>query len=438
MLPERFRELLTAYVDGELSARQRRHMLRLLRRSPEARRLLQRLQSDSDALIHLPRVRPDRDLSEPILQQIAASRPLPMRPARRRAPVRAYPAWAGVAAAAAVLFLVGTASYWFFASSLDRPAPPLAFAANQPSRPADAPNGTRPADGPQNIAAPPRHDDSHGGNPAPAPHAPTDDVAHQKPSDTNVPTPEKEEPIFTSEGMEMFNELKSVLPSTDVPTTFKLRDLDQDAVRKKLVAELQKDALRVELPIPDANRAFERLQSVFKTHHVDLAIDATAQRRLAKQWRTNYVLYSEDLTADELAHLLQQLGADDRKAAEKKPADGLFDGLVVRRMTERDHKELADLLGADATPVAPPKDPGPLGVDPRKPVSDRTGDQVAAALGQGKPGAKAAAEHPMLVLPYNPVRPRHDSAEIKRFLDERKPLRPGAVPVLLVLRGPTK
>ncbi len=44
MLLDRYRELLTAYVDGELTARQRRHVARLLRRSPEARQLLQQLQ----------------------------------------------------------------------------------------------------------------------------------------------------------------------------------------------------------------------------------------------------------------------------------------------------------------------------------------------------------------------------------------------------------
>ncbi len=43
----------------------------------------------------------------------------------------------------------------------------------------------------------------------------------------------------------------------------------------------------------------------------------------------------------------------------------------------------------------------------------------------------------MLVLPYNPVRPKKDSAEVKRFLEERRPLRAGAIQVLLVLRGPT-
>ena len=145
MLPERYRELLTGYVDGELSARQRRHALRLLRRSAEARRLLQRLQSDSDALIHLPKPRLDRDLSAPVLHKIAAARPLPTRPARRFAPSRAYPAWVGAAAAAAVLFVVGTASYCFFSSLRHQTAP--AVAQNRTNPTVDVPNMRPPADG---------------------------------------------------------------------------------------------------------------------------------------------------------------------------------------------------------------------------------------------------------------------------------------------------
>jgi hypothetical protein len=433
MLSERYRELLTAYVDGVLSGRQRRHALRLLRRSPEARRLLQLLQSDSDALIHLPRVHPDRDLSGPVLQKIAAGRPLPFRPARRIAAPRAFPVWVGAAAAAAVLFVVASASYLFFSSLDHRAAPPVAH--SNPNQTADVPKGTPPIDGP------PAPQQGPNSKPNPAPVTPrTDDVANQKPSTPNSPTspgsappPEKEEPIFTSPFMEAFPDLKAVLPGTDVPSTFKLHDLDE----KKLAAALPKNALHVELPTVNANRAFERLQGVLKAHHVDLLIDATAAARLRHpnpKSQTNYVLYTEDLTAEELAQLLQQLGADDKQAAEKKPGDGVFDALVVHPLTEGDHKILETLLGVDPTPIAPPKDAGPLGVDPRKPVSDQTGAQVAAALGQGKPGA----DHALLVLPYNPVRPKRDSAEIKRFLDERKPMRAGALQVLLVLRNPGK
>ncbi len=107
----------------------------------------------------------------------------------------------------------------------------------------------------------------------------------------------------------MFAELKSVSPSLDLPATFKLRDLSQEAAHKKLVAELQKDsAIRLELPCADGSRAFERLQAILKSHHVELMIDASAQRRLSKPvWKTNYVLYSEGMTTAELASLLQQL-----------------------------------------------------------------------------------------------------------------------------------
>ena len=83
-------------------------------------------------------------------------------------------------------------------------------------------------------------------------------MAHEKPADLNPPSaPEKDEPIFTFPNMEMFVDLKSVAPSLDVPTTFKLHDLEQDAVHKKLVAELQKDApLRLELPCPGRHACF--------------------------------------------------------------------------------------------------------------------------------------------------------------------------------------
>src|SRR5262245_45757606 len=111
MLTEQQRELLTAYVDGELSNRQRRAALRLLRRSAEARALLHKLQHDSAILRLLPSPPPPVDLSGPVVQAIqecAVVRELPRRPASRP-----LPAWTGWAAAASVMLLAGASTFFF-------------------------------------------------------------------------------------------------------------------------------------------------------------------------------------------------------------------------------------------------------------------------------------------------------------------------------------
>src|SRR5207245_2772328 len=128
---------------------------------------------------------------------------------------------------------------------------------------------------------------------------------------------------------------------------FKVRELDQDASRRRLLEELGKDsAFRVELPCRNATRAFERLQAVGRGQSFTFVIDPAAQGRLkAPQLRTHYALFLEDLTADELAHLLGQVGAEDRKGLAKRPPDIQFDRAVVSRMNRGDRKELTDLLG---------------------------------------------------------------------------------------------
>src|SRR5262245_44448263 len=117
MLPERHLLLLTAYVDGELSPRQRRHVDRLLRKNEEARDLLRKLQADSRQLIDLPRVSAPSDLSESVMSGVSqlkrrpvAARPLPVQP-------HTFPTWTGWVAAAAVLVAVGLATYLNYSGS---------------------------------------------------------------------------------------------------------------------------------------------------------------------------------------------------------------------------------------------------------------------------------------------------------------------------------
>jgi anti-sigma factor RsiW len=132
MLPERYRQLLTACVDGELNRRQRRRVERLLKRSPEARQVLQKLLGDARALRQLPPTPPPANLAEAVLTQIHERRLRPSRHARLNNPP-ALPAWTGLAAAAAVLLILGVGSYLYFAASFLSPSPtsvarvPLAY-----------------------------------------------------------------------------------------------------------------------------------------------------------------------------------------------------------------------------------------------------------------------------------------------------------------------
>src|SRR6185437_14418170 len=93
MLRDRYRQLLTAYVDGELTKRQRRHVARLLRRSPEARQLLRKLQADAHSLRHLPRPALSADLSGPVLRTIVERRLTPGH--RRIAKISSSTPWVG-------------------------------------------------------------------------------------------------------------------------------------------------------------------------------------------------------------------------------------------------------------------------------------------------------------------------------------------------------
>jgi len=443
MLPDRDRQLLTAYVDGELSSRQRRHVARLLHRSREARELLKMLQADSGQLRRLNSPPLNSDLTFPVLRTITERRLSPRQPVASNAPGY-YPAWTGIAAAAAVLLVVGLGSFLYFASSLESNNS-FRVAGGQKPLSANPSDLQIQKDRLGIVEGPKVKSNENATLKSPdGPSKPSTEVVQRpdgNPEPPDLPAPKEE--VATAPSMEMFK-LESA--HVALPVTLKLRDLDQDATRQKLLGELKQDtAFRLELPCKDGSRAFERLQNVWKAQGNSLVIDQAAQARLKRpQWKTNYVLVAEDFTPEELHQLMQHLAAEDKKGDTRKPPDALFDHLVVTRMTKRDYKELSDLLlGADLS-QSPVKAGGLLGTDPKKPLSDVTADQVAKALtGEGgtprpepgKPTVKTV-EHQALTLAYNPVRPRPGSNEIKRFLDGRKPTRPGTVLVLLVLRGP--
>jgi hypothetical protein len=415
MLPDRTSQLLTAYVDGELSARQHRAVSRVLRRSEAARRFVEQLQSDAARLKALPR-RPAPDLAESVLQSMA-ERPLPpvvVLPARAR--TRPTPAWVRVAVAAAVLLVGGGVAYLALAPRAENGGPSAGLAERRPTVEKRLP------DKPGSALV--RRE-----NP-PDPVEPVAPPVKEPERELVVDLPDPKFEIFPEE------------PASKAAMVVSLRELDLELPKRQLLSELGRDrAYRIELGSPDGPAAVERLQAALKAQGVRLLIDQAALDRLARRLRTNYVLYAENVTPEEVERVLRQVSRED-KTDPKKKGDGLLERAVLSRLKPADHAELAKLLGEDLSRQEP-RPTGPLGVDVRKPLSEQTAEQVKRALeGQGTPRpepGKPVAKGPerlAILLPYNPVRPRPASSkEVKVFLDGRQDVRPGTVQVLLVLRG---
>lgn len=435
MLPLRSRELLTAYVDGELSTKQRRQVERLLRESAEARQLLAQLEDDARRLRGLVPAPLDRDLAAPVITAIRERRLRPTRRQRLYAPTPPSMAWAGMAAAAAVLLILGMSSYFYF--HLAATAPPTANAQPKDAKPLDGHASRQRGEEKRDDAPTPAEQRELPQRVAKGPEKPP---APPLPEEGPGPTVSREEAPITAPSMEIF---KPERVEVTLPVILALRDLDTEGGRAKLRDELRQDAgFRVEFPCRNASRAFERFQLALKAQHFGLVVEQNAQARLKQpQWKTNYVLFMEDVTPEEVDLLLQEVGRIDRKG---KPAEAQLADLVVTRLSKANRKEFFDLLGADPAPV-PARSTGPLGTDPRKPLTDVTVDQVGKALtsGAGQGGSRGEPTKPVvkpterqvLALAYNPVRPRSGSPDVQRFLNERMPARPVTIQVLLVLRG---
>jgi hypothetical protein len=394
LLPERYRQLLTASVDGELTPRQRRRVERLLARYPEGRQMLEKLQQDALALRHLPARQPPADFSAGVLEEIHRARLRPSRYARLSGPA-ILPAWTGVAVAAVVLLVVGLASYFYFALSLP-PRPSVAgvntAAAESAPKPSPSTNTDSPTPAPKNPEPAPsstRPEGAGPGKPAPAPMSP--------PASSREPelAPDPFEGVYTG----------SLEPSTIVqvegtflPVVFKLNEIAREPVRDQLRAELKKDrAFRLELPCANGTRVLERLQGILHKRHLASLWDPKALQRLREpRIVTSYALFLEDLTSEQLLQLLTSLSA----------GDGQLSSLVLRRLHPSDHKELAALFGHDPT-------------------------ALPSAAGKGG----LAASSTVLVAPYPATLGHGGTAAMRRHLETRAAPREGTLSLLLVLRS---
>jgi hypothetical protein len=430
MLPDRYSELLTAYVDGELSPRQQKVVQDLLHRSAEARAFCRQLQADADLLRGLPPRKLGADFSQQVVEAIGQTSRPAMRPppgARRVVP---WPAWSGWAAAAAILLAVGVLSYLAF---------PLFSGDRRPAQVVVRPETNRPETPPRDgapLEAFPGQDDDQTDDEAiqkdgpakrpprerhVAPVRPTgpprDAMARRRRDAWERPGPDS---FLTFGGDAKLPPLASPNLSLMLPLQTLADKPKADRLRMKLYTG---PAFHIDLLCRDTAQGLRDVQAAFEAFGLRVLIDRQAEARLKNpRLPTKYALYLENVTPDELIALFGQLARGERQKATLKKAEqfGIF-SIYVMSNSARD--QINRFLRAAEPSKRPAK---------------------AKGKGKGKPRAAAktsagpARSRLVLILAYqennSPVvaNPRL-SQEVKRFLANRPSRRPGTLQVVLVL-----
>jgi hypothetical protein len=371
MRKSRHLQLLTAYVDGELDARQRKLVERLLAKSEEARLLLAKLESDSKELRDLPRHDAPTTLTDLVMEtvsEVGMPAPLPVAPAAAASP-NLIPVWLGLALAACVLLAVTLGTFILAGALLTKPGAEVA----KPSQPVG-------------IEKQPEQ--------APAPQL---------------------DPLVADLVSGAASKFADKVPNKDVGMRLVLSELHDEAVQKRLALELQKQAgMWVDVPATSTVKAVERVTEALQKSGFKVLAKKEAKAAEGKK----YLLYAENVRPEELARIFEQL-------AIAAPAARTVEQVVVKSMTKDDHETLAAALNVPSKDVTPQKLGGnmvdiPILVDGGPPPKDNVGRT-------GKPLERYA-----LLLPLGSGNPAN-SPELKQFLQERQAQNRGAFQIVLII-----
>jgi hypothetical protein len=383
MLSEDLSELLSAYLDGELPARQRKAVDRLLDESAEARELLRKLEGDAFLLRQSPPARVPFDLAPTILASLPACdtpRPRLHIPAETQPANRPLP-WKKYTAVAALLIAVAGIAHWY----TDRAGEGTPEVAVRPTTP-DLGSGQG------TSAVVPEAD------PAVRPEVP-----HRPGSRSVFAFPSRKA-----------TELSPA--HARIPLIQRIGEVDQPLLLDHLQRSVADHACHIDLFCADPSKALEQLGLVCGNQGIRINVDPAAVRRLESPTPGPLAFYVENVTPREAALLLGELGAEPRSAKE-------FSALVVNAgpVVEED---LARVLGGPAKDFAPPS---------QRPLEQNTAGQLVHSLpGQGRDRGEPMPHRLAVVVPHEPPDGERCS-EVQSLLDDYREARPGSMALLIVL-----
>lgn len=448
MLNEEQCQLLTLFVDGEATPKQRRAVAELVRESPEARRLLHALQQDADQLQALPHLKLPETFSQAVLDQIG------MRGLHRPAALIAIPrprrmSWVSRAAiAAAVLAAVSAATYLFALRSAGPNSAP-ALASSQPARlplASDKPGAAaaRPKNDAPTVAAtrsemqPPALSAADVEWLGAALADLTDPIVHFSHALSSAgiamaPAKRSADGVLTHEPIGA-SRLKTVSPH--LPPLEDFRTMD-DA---RIVDQLKDGGFQlVDISCQESWKALDRFEAACRANGFRIIVDADAVLRRSKKMPAMYVVYIENIASDKVAKILHAAQAEDRKAEAKIKNDVQFNSVLVLPLEESWRKWLAEMLAVAPAgfvhPKAASKSPAST-IDTTKPLPLDTQKSLEKLGSGGPPAGKTGAKEPTVLIMVNgPARsPMQMSKEIKQFLEAAAGLQPDVVHALFVLR----
>lgn len=374
MLPDRALQLLTAYVDGELSSRQRQLAERLVRKSAEAQELLKDLQRNQQRVHDLParKLEPAfaHEVARAIDRQRAASGPGAAGPA---VPRRRWAAWTRYAVAASILVALG-GGVWLATRQPDRRDEPILVEQKKPAPAEEKSRG--------------QHD------------ALVASILEGAADGYSLPVPPERAGVKLG-----FDELAKT------------------QWHEHLVAGMAKtDAVHLDVSVTNQRQAVQRLETVLQNKGIRVVVDPPAQTKLrVESPQTEFVIYAENVRPDELAAMLYELGTDER-------ARTSIEALTVSKVTEDDQQRLSELLGIKAHEL---REPPSNQKQPFKTFIPK--EAKAPATAQANPAQSGPPEARVAMLLANTARGGALSSELKYFLHQRRQLQPGALQVIVVV-----
>lgn len=312
MLSDQVTQLLTAFVDGELSQRQRKAVMRVLHKSSEARELLRQMQENAHKLKQLPRRKLEPSLVDAVMQAIADQKAQPKPAAPRRSRRTWLPYFSAAMAASLLIGVVGIFAWKAFKDQEGK------------------------IDGPVVKTG--------------------DKKPEEKP--TPEPTPRKPNPLLAQLVEGTFGGAARQ-PVQDKPFSTPFAELKSDKGPK--LADLSREfdrnpAVHLDITVKNNTMAMARLKDALKDRGITLVIDQSAAKTLAgKNQAKEYLVYAENMTTDELTKLMSELSQSYviPGTTNQKTAESPYKKVTVAPIAQEEKQKVAKLLGVDPATMEP-------------------------------------------------------------------------------------